>query len=171
MNTQKEAFTLIEVLISIVLMAIMFVYLSSTINSVKVQNSNYLEKSDQVKVEEKIYRLLNLDLAQIIKKPNITHSKGYDLIKFETKNSLYGIINPNVVYLVSKKDTSLIRIESLGSLNLDTKEDISKIFLYADILVKECISFKVSNKGDFIGLLLRAKDLRPMVLKIPTIGN
>ena len=166
----SRAFTLIEVLISIGLMGIMFIYLSSTVNSVKQQNSHYIEISDKVKVEERIYRLFNLDLAQIVGKVKITNSNGFDLIEFRSKNSIYGIIRPTIYYLVSKKENTLIRVESVKSFKFDSKDDISNIFMYGDILAKDCISFKVYFKKGFIGLLFRAKDLRPMVLQIPTIS-
>ncbi len=166
----SKAFTLIEVLISIGLMGIMFIYLSSTVNSVKIQNAHYIGISDKVKTEKRIYRLFNLDLTQIIGKVKITNNTNFDIIEFQSKNSIYGIIYPTIYYLVSKKENALIRIESLDAFKFDNKEDISNIFLYADILAKDCISFKVYFKKGFIGLLFRAKDLRPMVLQIPTIS-
>ena len=99
----------------------------------------------------------------------ITHSKKYDVLEFKTINSIYQIIEPNITYFVSKKDNALVRVESLEPFKLDKKEEINKIFLYADILVPSSISFKASYKEGFLSILFRSKSLRPMVLKIPTI--
>ena len=166
----KKSFTLVEVIISIVLLGIMFTYLYSTINSTKKQNNNYIEKSEIIKNEKQIYRLFNLDFAQIIGAVKITHSKKYDVLEFKTKNSIYQIIEPTVTYFVSKKDNALIRVESLAPFKFDLKEEIDKVFLYADVLVIDCISFKASHKDGFISILFRSNSLRPMVLKIPTIS-
>ncbi|WP_455756682.1 PulJ/GspJ family protein [Sulfurimonas sp.] len=165
----KKAFTLIEVLIAIVLLGLIFTFLYSTINSVKKQNNNYIQKSDSIKKEERIFVLFNLDITQIIGAVNITSGDKYDIVQFNTKNSIYEIINPLVIYLVSKKDNSLIRIESINALNFDNKDKLTETFLYADILTKDCISFKVAYRDGLVNLLFRAKNLKPMVLKIPTV--
>ena len=169
-NSLKKSFTLVEVIISIVILGIMFTYLYTTINSTKKLNANYITKSDVIKDEKQIFKLFNLDFAQIIGSVKITHSKKYDVVVFKTKNSIYQIIEPTVTYFVSKKDKALIRVESLKPFSFDVKEKVDKVFLYADILVSDTISFKASHKDGFISILFRSKTLRPMVLKIPTIS-
>ncbi len=169
-NNNLKSFTLVEVIISIVILGILFTYLFSTINSTKKQNKNYIIKSDKIKDEKQIFRLFNLDFAQIIGDVKITNSKRYDILEFKTKNSIYQIIEPTVTYFVSKKDKALIRVESLEPFSFDVKEEVDKIFLYADILSRDTISFKAVYKDGFITILFRSKNLRPMVLKLPTIS-
>ncbi|WP_373035044.1 type II secretion system protein J [Sulfurimonas sp.] len=165
----KKAFTLIEVLLSIVLLGIMFTYVHTILNSIKNQNNHYLEKADKIQAEQKIFNILTLDIAQSISNINISHATKYDLIGFKTQNSIYEIINPNVLYFVSKKDNALIRVESLEALKLDNKEQITQAFLYADILTTDTLSFKVSQVGDFVTVMLRSSSIKPMVFQIPTI--
>ena len=169
--TNKKAFTLIEVLISIVLLAIIFTYLYGTINSLKQQNNPYLAKSELIKREQKIFKLINLDIIHMIGKPTISYAQNYDTIQFKTKNSIYQIIEPNVAYFVSKKDNSLIRVESLKKFDFSSKTELSKIFIYGDIISKDCISFKVNREKNYVNILFRTKQLKPMVLKIPTISK
>ncbi|MDA3909704.1 MAG: prepilin-type N-terminal cleavage/methylation domain-containing protein [Sulfurimonas sp.] len=164
----KKAFTLIEVLISIVLLGIMFTYVHTIINSIKVQNNRYLEKADTIHSEQRIFNLLSLDIAEATSTISISHASRYDLISLKTQNSIYEIINPNILYFVSKKDNALIRVESLEALKLDNKEQITQAFLYADILTTDTQSFKVSQEGDFVTIMLRAPSLKPMVFQIPT---
>lgn len=164
----KKAFTLIEVLISIVLLGIMFTYVHTILNSIKAQNNRYLEKADKIHSEQKIFNLISLDIAESTSKISISHATRYDLISFTTQNSIYEIINPTVLYFVSKKDNALIRVESLEALKLDNKEQITKSFLYADILSTNTQSFKVSQEGDFVTIMLRAPSIKPMVFQIPT---
>ena len=168
-NTKHLAFTLIEVLISIVLLGIIFSYLYSTINSMKKQNMPYLKKSAALHREIQIYKLLNLDISQVIGKVTVTNGDRYDMVSFETRNSIYDIIDPYVVYYVSKKENTFVRVESLKPFNFDKKEAVKNRFIYADLIAKECLSFKVSYKNEFMQILLRAKKLEPIVLKIPMI--
>ena len=168
---KKSAFTLIEVLISIVLLGIIFTYLYSVINSVKKENTRYIKKSETIQKETKIFRLFDLDMTQVVGKFHISNYGSFDIVSFKTKHSIYGIIEPSILYFVSKKEHTLIRVESLEGFNLYDKDQLSKTFLYADILAVGCKSFKVSyDRGGFINLMLRTKNLKPMVLKIPTIS-
>jgi len=169
-NNIIKSFTLIEVIISVVILGILFTYLFSTINSTKMQNKSYIIKSDKIKNEKQIFRLLNLDLAQILGNVKITHTKKYDVLVFKTRNSIYQIIEPTVTYFVSKKDKALVRVESLEPFSFDIKEEVDKVFLYADVLSEDTVSFKALYKDGFISILFRSKNLRPMVLKLPTIS-
>ncbi|MDF1875398.1 prepilin-type N-terminal cleavage/methylation domain-containing protein [Sulfurimonas sp. SAG-AH-194-I05] len=166
----KNAFTLVEVMVSIVLLGLIFTFLYSTINSVKKQNNHYIAKSDTIKHEERIFVLFNLDITQIIGNISVTSGIRYDIIQFQTRNSIYGIIEPQLIYLVSKKDNALVRIESLKGFDLYNKDQLTREFIYGDILTTDCISFKVSHKDGIVSLLFRAKNLKPMVLKIPTVS-
>jgi len=163
-----KAFTLIELLISIVLLGIMFTYVHTILDSIKNQNNNYLQKADTIHAEQKIFNLLNLDIAESTSAISISYGSHYDLLSFTTQNSIYEITNPSVLYFVSKKDKALIRVESLQGLKLDNKEQITRSFLYADILTTKTLSFKASQDGDFVTIMLRAPSLKPMVLQIPT---
>jgi len=165
-----KAFTLIEVMISIVLLGLIFTYLYGTINSMKQQNRSYIVKSDNMHYQRKVYQLFYLDISRIVGGVAISIGDSYDRISFKTKNSLYEIDNPYITYFVSKKDKALIRIESLKPFNFNSKDDASKSIFFADIVAKNMTSFKLFNGGGFVEMLFRAKELKPMVLKIPTIS-
>lgn len=168
----KKAFTLIEVVISIILLGIIFTFLYTTIDSLKQQNNHYIKKADSIKKEKKIFALFNLDIAQAIGSISITHASRYDLMQFKTKHSIYEIIEPSVLYFVSKKEHALVRVESLEPFKLDNKEQIVKTFLYADILATNTTSFKISNKkAGFITILLRVPTIKPMLLQIPIVSS
>ena len=167
----KKAFTLVEVMVSIVLLGIMFTYIYGTINSVKKQNNHYIEKSNKIKKEAKILYLINMDIAQAIGTISVTNREKYDVVQFKTKNSIYDIIEPNVIYLVSKKDNALIRIESVNSLNFDNKDQLTRTFLYADVLMENTISFKALYESRFVTILLRGENIKPIVYKIPTVSR
>jgi len=167
---KRKAFTLIEVMISIVLLYLIFSFLYSTINSIKQQNNPYIEKSKNLKIEQKIYKLINFDIISMVSAISVKSYKSYDLISFQTKNSLYGIVEPNVTYFVSKKEKALVRVESLKPIDFTSKKtESNKVFIYADIITKDCISFKVKQDKAFVTLLFRTKDLNPMLFTVPII--
>lgn len=170
LNNTKRAFTLVEVMVSIVLLGLIFTYLSSTINSVKQQNNHYIEKSDLLQKEKDIFLLINLDIAQAIGEVSISKQGRYDLIQLKSKNSLYQIIEPNITYFISKKDNALIRVESLATFDFKDKDQLSRTFLYADILADNIQSFKAGSKDGLINILFRAKNIKPMVFKVPTVS-
>jgi len=169
-NFHRTAFTLIEVMVSIVLLGLIFTFVYSAINSMKQQNNHYISKSNEVEIQEKIFSLLNLDITQVIGGISISSGDRFDIIQFKTKNSIYQIVEPNVTYFVSKKDKALVRIESINGFNLFSKDDFIREFMFGDILTTECISFKVSYKEGLLNLLLRGKSIKPMILKIPTVS-
>lgn len=169
MGFKKNAFTLVEVLISILLLGIIFTYLYSTIDSLKLQNMHYIEKSDSIEKERKLFSMINFDVAEA-SSVSVGRSGRYDMLSLKTKNSLYGIIEPSVMYFVSKKENALIRVESLDGFDMNNKEQITEMFLYGDIVLSECESFRASVKDTgFVSLLIRGSEIKPMLLKIPTI--
>ena len=79
-----KAFTLIEVMISIVLLGLIFTYLYGTINSMKQQNKPYISKSDNMHHQRKVYQLFYLDISRIVGGVAISVGSSYDRISFKT---------------------------------------------------------------------------------------
>ena len=166
---KKRAFTLVEVLVSVAILAILFTFLSNTISFTKKLNKPYIQKADEIYKQSKVFKILVKDFSQAIGVANITYGKRFDTVKIKTKNSIYNIIEPNVTYFVSKKDNTLIRTESLESYDLDLKNDIEKVFIYGDVLTENVKSFKVFFNTKFFNLLLRVNDNNPIVLKLERV--
>jgi len=165
----KKAFTLVEVIVSITILGIIFTFLFQTTNTTKKLNQNYLNKGAKTLVEAKILKTFVNDFTQVIGMASVIYGKKYDIVRLRTKNSIYGIIEPIVTYYVSKKDSTLIRTESLEKYDLYNKEDIYKEYIFGDILAKDLQSFKVFFKNDSFNILFRAKELHPIVLKLPKV--
>ncbi len=169
MKNTKNAFTLVEVMVSITLLGILFGYLFEITNTTKKLNKPYLDKSKKIVKESLVFKTLVRDFSQVDGGIDIEYGKKYDIARFKTKNSIYGIISPYVTYLVSKKELTLIRTESLQKYDLSKTDDITNKFIYGDILVSDTISFKVHQNKDFYSIMLRAKEFNPMVVKLPKI--
>jgi len=164
-----RGFTLVEVLVSIAILGVLFTFLSNTIGTTKKLNEPYLKNANNIYNESKVFKLMVRDFSQTVGAPAIIYGKKYDIVRFQTKNSIYNIIEPYVTYLVSKKNLSLIRTESLEKYDIYKKDDIYKEFIYGDILATKTNSFKVFFENKYFNILFRAKDINPIVLKLQKV--
>lgn len=110
----REAFTLVEVLISIGLMGILMTALFSTVSMMRESNSHllkYLEKSKEItKATEVLYMdILSSDGRLTIKKEEFTN-----ICIEETRNSLYALPQSKVCWVVLKDKNTLVRVEGNG---------------------------------------------------------
>ena len=142
---KRSAFTLIELVISIAIIALIVTYLYQSLNVLKQSNTQLLDK-DSVRAEETAFKkLFLLDIMQSSGlKISQTDNKNFDLLTLTSTNSLHNLKKPKITYLVTKRDSRLIRIEGLDytlPLNRDTvyrvkfdelKKDLTHFKLYED---------------------------------------
>lgn len=136
-----------ELLISIVLIALMVSYLYNILGVLKTSNASISKKDADMKRRDFIFQLLYKDLFESSSiKIATTEHKDFDILKVVTKNSLHDLINPNIVYIVTKEDKKFIRLESNTAITLPIPLD-SAYTLYADELTKDVEFFKVYNES------------------------
>ncbi|MCO4845070.1 MAG: prepilin-type N-terminal cleavage/methylation domain-containing protein [Sulfurovum sp.] len=109
--SNRKAFTLLEVLISIALLGIVIVALFSSVDM--MQNSNqqlakYLEKSKKITNATKV---LYMDMMGSDGNITIKKDEFSRVCMEETRNSLYALPTAKVCWVVLKKDKALTRIE------------------------------------------------------------
>ena len=109
----KKAFTLIEILLSLMILSILFLAMSGVIsslkNSKKVLDNYYLSSKENELLVKTLYGdLVNATSVKVVHSRN----SDYDRIYLTTSNSLYHLISPYVLWYVSKNEDTLIRIES-----------------------------------------------------------
>ncbi len=107
----KKAFTLIEMMISIVILSLIVTYLYSTnsslSNSNKIITQELSEISSYISLQEILYR----DIQEAVTDINITtQQKEQDFVSFRTKHSLHLRVLPYVAYIL--KNDKLYRVES-----------------------------------------------------------
>ncbi|BBG66532.1 hypothetical protein NNO_1829 [Hydrogenimonas sp.] len=165
----RRAFTLVEMLISILLTAIVFTYIYATLNSVKKSHSRYLESAKTVTDAQRIFSLLSKDITQLRSATNIVHEAGFDRISFTTDNSIYSIPRPWVHYFISAKSRALIRVEATAPIDFFSTGyvgDANGTYLFADKLAEGCDSFRAAERGARVDIILKCKDLAPIAVTL-----
>jgi len=109
----RKAFTLLELLISIVILSILMLFLYKSYASLNRSNDTLAQQTQKIKREEllkkTIYFDFSLSLAPMLKILN--QSKTEDVVFLQSTHSVHDRINPYIAYLV--KDKTLYRLESL----------------------------------------------------------
>lgn len=162
---QRNAFTLLEVLISIGLLGIVIMALFSTVTMMRDSNAHlltYLEKSKKITEATKILYLdiLSSDGNITIKKDEYTR-----LCMEETKNSLYGLSLAKVCWVVLKKNNTLVRVEG-NIYKLPTRfEDRVEVIP----MIEGLEIFDVYHEKDKVLVLLQQKKQEPITFMVQGI--
>jgi len=158
---RSKAFSLVELIISIVLLGIIATFLYSTVSNLEKTNKIFAANEKKLSEKEKIVDLLYDDLFSA----NSLALKGqqYSLISMQTSNSLYDIAQPYVTWLVSKENNTLLRLESTREFkNTDSQ---SMDYVHITKVRENCELFKIyqSKKRENILIHLKFKNQEPIV--------
>lgn len=110
----RKAFSLVELMISIVILSIMMLFLYKSYSGLNKSNKLFDVEVQKVAKIEKIKNTLYLDimLSQSVLIQNQDNKE--DVVFLQTRNSVHDRFNPYVAYLL--KDKKLYRLESLKEL-------------------------------------------------------
>jgi prepilin-type N-terminal cleavage/methylation domain-containing protein len=166
MKMKKYGFTLIEILVSVVLIGLISIFATSLIYQAK-QDSKMFEKRvvsrDKTELlDEVLYK--DIFQAKTIKASN---NKKYDVLYIKSKNSIYGIAEPYIVWLVLRNDNTLIRMESAREITLPIKEEYKK-YIFLDKVSKNCESFSVNISKNTKNILyfVKIKGKKPILFEV-----
>jgi len=114
----RKAFTLIELMISIVILSILMLFLYKSYAGLNKSNIVFAEEVQKVSKIERLKKVIYLDYSLAIKTDInsstikiINQAKNEDVIFMQTSNSIHNRVNPYVAYIVKKE--KLYRLESL----------------------------------------------------------
>lgn len=164
--SNKKAFTLLEVLISVSILVLVFVFLYSQFNLAQLSTKKTTTIEKHATKRAKIVELFYNDFLTS-KDINPTSGKKYDKFTqaFSSKNSLYGITQPYIKYAVvtTNEGNQLIRAE--GSTNsIDLKNANSQF--YIDTVVQNVKFFKVIQNNDYIEFFLQVEGMKDIYFKL-----
>ncbi len=167
----RNGFTLVEMMISIMLLALILLGLNKVMSTFKYSNTLLSKKSSVLVFDQKILKTIYSDLwMKIDSKKNFSTNdeNNLDFISFATKHSIYQRTNPYVAYF--HKNNRLYRIESNEPLTLTGNKEpkpfywknISNIDDFGDIYY---FKYRVGNDFSLIDFRREVGDI-PILLKI-----
>jgi len=108
----RRAFTLIEMMISISILAILMLFLYKSYANLNKTNSLYDNLSHAMIKNQKIKKTLYLDFSLALYKSItiLNQSQQVDVVFLQSTHSLHRRVNPYIAYVV--KDEKLYRVES-----------------------------------------------------------
>lgn len=160
-SINKKAFSLVELIISIVLLGIIVTFLYSTISNLEKTNRIFASNEKKLSDKEKIVDLLYNDIFTA----NTLELKGFEnsLVSMQTSNSLFDIAKPFVTWLVVRDKNTLLRFESIKEFkNINSQ---NSDYFHISKVGENCEVFKIyqSHKKENILIHLKFKDQEPMV--------
>ncbi len=156
----KKSFTLIEIIISVMILSILFFAMSGVLKNLKITKEilekNFVKSSQkELMIKTLYYDLLNAQSVKIVHSPN----SDFDRVYIVTSNSLYRLIYPDVLWYVSKNKNSLIRVESPYEITLPNEN-----LFFMDKFEQKVKIFKIYKNQNKIFVFIKTK--KPLYFKI-----
>jgi len=156
----KKAFTLVEIIISVILLGIVVSFIYEGLQNTQKTNKIFKQKKRELEEKEKILKVLYEDIF-MADQITILGGKKYKSVELTTNNSLFNIIKPEVKWFVSKYNDTLVRVESIKfPLTYENRfmAHISKV-------AEHCEVFNVyqSNKKNKILIYIKFKNQEPII--------
>ena len=114
----RKAFTLIELMISIVILSILMLFLYKSYAGLNKSNKIFAQEVQKISKIELLKKVIYLDYSLAIKNDTngsivqvLNQDKNEDVIFMQTSNSIHNRVNPYIAYIV--KEEKLYRLESL----------------------------------------------------------
>ena len=164
---KRGGFTLIELLVSIALFGLIAVFLFGTIDELRKQQEFYKQKEGVVARKNRIVSLMRTDFDRP-KSLTVSDSatKEFTVVSVSGANrSLYGVDRPNVVWLVLKKENSLVRLESPYPITLPLSPEAFYL-THSDVIGKQCELFRVYDSPKHRLIYLKFENESPLMVEV-----
>ncbi len=163
---KKNAFSLVEILVSIMLFSIIIIFLYHTLDISIKSNQFYSTKLSDKQKRNNIKKILFLDLinSENLNKNIIQDTNKNTILSIQSNNTYHNPFYTNITYLLTSKD-NFIRVESKKKFN--TKELNEEFFkdAYIDILDKSVHKLKIKEKGKKYYFYIEYKDKTKVLFK------
>lgn len=156
--SNRKAFTLLEVLISIALLGIVILALFSSVDMMQDSNQQLLKYLEKSKKTTKATKVLYMDVMGSDGNITIKKDEFSRVCIEETRNSLYALPSAKVCWIVLKKDNTLARIEGNHyHLPLGSEERVEM-----DSIMKNIEVFDVYHQKDKVLVLIKQQRKEPI---------
>ena len=166
---KRAAFTLIELLISIIILTILMLFLYKSYANLNKSNSLLNEEVQKISKIEKIKKTIVMDFTSALSVNILNQDTKTDIVFLQSTHSLHLRINPYIGYIV--KDKILYRIESFKPLTefplvADSEfiaEDLGKVEIFR-------IYKATDTKTNLYLVHLLFEDKKEILLKLNPLG-
>jgi len=156
---QKRAFTLIEVIVSIVLLGFILAVLYKSLDMVRFSNQHLYNHLNNSSTHVKAANTLYLDILKSDGNLTIQNKEDFSRLCINsTQNSLYNLAFTKVCWIVSKEDHRLLRIEGNEYKLPATFDDPLEV----DSIVEDMTKFHIDRSSDNVLVILATKRLEPI---------
>ena len=166
--SNKKGFTLIEVLISITLLSLVLMALYKSAEILRKSNIHLFEYLQKSTKSLKGSKTLLIDIMQSDYNISInSEEKFHRLTLKSTGNSLYGQAQAKVIWLVHKKENTLLRVEG-GEYDMPLKNEQN---VEVDVIAKNVELFKIykSKTKTKILAMIKVKGQEPQMFMCQNI--
>ncbi len=172
MRLAKRGFTLIELMVSIMILSIMMLFLYKSYAELNASNSILKTELHSVTSIQKLKKVIHLDFSLALKSSVKIENRETteDAVFFQTSNSLHKRYNPYVTYIV--KENKLYRLESLKrvdsyELASDSEFDIDYLGIVNNFRV-----YKSSHQNKELYLLdIGFKEFEDILMKVRVLNE
>ncbi len=160
---ERKAFTLVEIIIAIAVFSIAVFVMYGVLSQIKKQKETFYKKYENTNRLVELKRVIYQDFTNA---RDIKTDAKKEIALFKSTNSLYGITNPYILYIL--KNSTLYRVEYIKKLNINLRS-IDTRYLRVLILLKKCKSFKINLSKDTLSIWIIAK--KPIYMHIANVKN
>jgi prepilin-type N-terminal cleavage/methylation domain-containing protein len=143
----RRGFTLMEMMVSVVLIVMITLFLSEAVTSLRFSNVKLREHDvvdeNRSKLMQMIYKdLFVADAIEVIE----TENKRYDVVQLSGANSYYEMPYVYVLYYVKKEGQVLVRLESPKKITLPIPYE-DRFRIKSDIVLENISDFSVVTQN------------------------
>ncbi len=129
---KRSAFTLMELLVSVILIALITLFMYGAIAASKQTGRTLDRHANTEQNRTLLYTLLYRDLIEALSvQPLPTQNRRFTVVQLQTRNTLYDIAAPYVTWYVNARTQELIRLESARKIGLPVPYE-QKMLIHAD---------------------------------------
>jgi len=144
----RRGFTLMELLVSVVLIALITLFMYGAIASSKQTGRTLSRHSDVEQNRTMLYALFYRDLIEAMSVEALpTQNRRFTVVQLQTRNTLYDIAAPYVTWYVHAQTHDLIRLESARPIPLPVSYE-QKVFIHADRFATQAEDFNLYTATD-----------------------
>jgi len=163
----RRAFTLIELMISVILLSIIVTFLYQSVAQLQNSNQQLMKNTQKTVARENLLNILYMDFINLSSLNIVDKVEKTDVFVLQTSNSFYAMSQPFVRYVVGD-DEVLRRIESVR----DTL-DFENSFFRFDRIANDVRMLKVYESDGHYFIYIKSDSMEDIYLDIvpPALGS